>query len=236
MKFFVHSVLTALASLALAGITNAAEVSGATQEHEKIRQVATEFLLQTSTAQPGDAEISVGPIDTRLTLASCQALVPFLPPGSKAWGKTTVGIRCTAPVAWTVYLRANVQITADYYVAAHSLSKGQVLAIDDLSKIKGEISNLPVGFISNPDQAIGKAIQNSVSSGTLLRMDALKSPAVVQQGQSVRVVSIGNGFQVATDAQAITNASEGQIAKARTASGVTLSGVAKAGGIIEISN
>jgi len=214
----------------------AADIGVTAQDHDKIKQVATEFLRQTSIAQPGDVEITVNAIDNRLILAPCQALVPFLPTGSKAWGKTTVGVKCTAPTSWTIYLRANVQITAEYYVAAHSLTKGQVIAIDDLSKIKGEISNLPVGFISNPDQAIGKAIQNSVSSGTLLRTDALKSPAVVQQGQSVRVISMGNGFQVTTDAQAMNNASEGQIAKARTANGVTLSGIAKAGGIIEISN
>ncbi|MFZ6753490.1 flagellar basal body P-ring formation chaperone FlgA [Undibacterium sp. Dicai25W] len=214
----------------------AAEMTESRQDHDRIRQIASEYLQQLSTAQPGVADISVGPVDSRLNLSECQALVPFLPTGSKAWGKTTVGVRCTAPSAWTIYLRANVQITAEYYVAAHSLTKGQVLAIDDLSKIKGEISNLPVGFINNPDQAIGRAIQISVSSGTLLRLDSLKNPAVIQQGQSVRVISRGNGFEVTTDAQAITNASEGQIAKAKTANGVTLSGVAKAGGIIEISN
>ncbi|MFZ6693530.1 flagellar basal body P-ring formation chaperone FlgA [Undibacterium sp. SXout20W] len=236
MNYFPKFVFIAIGLMLLARQSNAVDIANNNEDRDKIKQVATEFLQQMSTAQPGDAEISVSPLDSRLNLASCQALMPFLPTGSKAWGKTTVGVRCTAPTAWTVYLRANVQITAEYYVAAHSLTKGQVLAIDDLSKIKGEISNFPVGFISNPDQAIGKAIQNSVSSGTLLRVDSLKSPAVVQQGQTVRVISIGNGFQVATDAQAMTNASEGQIAKARTANGVTLSGVAKSGGIIEISN
>ena len=236
MKYLAQLIVTGLVVIATTGNVRAAAPSKEIQDFEKIRQVATEFLLQTSTAQPGDAEISVSAVDNRLTLASCDALVPFLPTGSKGWGKTTVGVRCTAPVAWTVYLRANVQITSEYYVAAHSLTKGQVLALEDLSKIKGDISNLPAGYISNPDLAIGKSIQNSVSSGTLLRLDALKSPAVVQQGQSVRVISIGNGFQVATDAQAITNASEGQVAKARTSNGVTLSGIAKAGGIIEISN
>ena len=236
MKYLAQLIVTGLVVIATTGNVRAAAPSKEIQDFEKIRQVATEFLLQTSTAQPGDAEISVSAVDNRLTLASCDALTPFLPTGSKGWGKTTVGVRCTAPVAWTVYLRANVQITSEYYVAAHSLTKGQVLALEDLSKIKGDISNLPAGYISNPDLAIGKSIQNSVSSGTLLRLDALKSPAVVQQGQSVRVISIGNGFQVATDAQAITNASEGQVAKARTSNGVTLSGIAKAGGIIEISN
>ena len=58
----------------------------------------------------------------------------------------------------------------------------------------------------------------SVASGSVLRLDALKNIPVVQQGQSVRVVSSGPGFQVATDAQALSNAGEGQIARAKTAS------------------
>jgi len=236
MNSFLKFVTTLVVALLLISQAFATDIAEPKQDHDKIRQIATEYLQQISTAQPGVANIAVNQVDDRLNLAQCQTMVPFLPTGSKAWGKTTVGVRCTAPSTWTIYLRANVQITAEYYVAAHSLSKGQILAIEDLSKIKGEISNLPVGFISNPDQAIGKAIQSSVSSGTLLRVDTLKSPAVVQQGQTVRVISIGNGFQVGTDAQAINNASEGQIAKARTANGVTLSGIAKAGGIIEISN
>ncbi|MFZ6862484.1 flagellar basal body P-ring formation chaperone FlgA [Undibacterium sp. Ji67W] len=236
MDYFTKLVIPLVGAVLLSSHAVATNKDEQKQDHDKIRQVATEYLQQLSSAQPGDAEISVGAIDGRLNLAECQALVPFLPTGSKAWGKTTVGVRCTAPSNWTIYLRANVQITAEYYVAAHSISKGQILALEDLSKIKGEISNLPVGFINNPDQAIGKTIQVSVSSGTLLRMDSLKNPAVVQQGQAVRVISIGNGFQVTTEAQAINNASEGQIAKAKTANGVTLSGIAKAGGIIEISN
>ncbi|MFZ6689929.1 flagellar basal body P-ring formation chaperone FlgA [Undibacterium sp. SXout11W] len=236
MNYFAKFVVTLAGVALLNSYALAITKDDLKQDHDKIRQVATEYLQHISTAQPGDAEISVGPIDSRLNLAECQALIAFLPTGSKAWGKTTVGVRCTAPSNWTIYLRANVQITAEYYVAAHSLSKGQVLALEDISKIKGEISNLPAGFINNPDQAIGKALQVSISSGTLLRVDSLKNPAVVQQGQTVRVISIGNGFQVTTEAQAITNASEGQIAKAKTANGVTLSGIAKAGGIIEISN
>jgi flagella basal body P-ring formation protein FlgA len=56
----------------------------------------------------------------------------------------------------------------------------------------------------------------------------------VQQGQSVRVVSSGPGFRVSTEARALNNASEGQIAQARTASGQVVSGIAKAGGVVEV--
>ena len=205
------------------------------QDHAALRQIAIDFLTQQAAGQTGEINISVGQIDNRLNLAACVAPQPFLPTGSKPWGKTTMGIRCSAPVSWVIYLQANVKISAEYYVAARPLSQGQVLSLSDLNKIQGELSSLPAGVITNPEQAIGKTMQVSVPSGSVLRMDSLKSAPVIQQGQSVRVVSSGVGFQVATDGQALSNASDGQIARAKTNSGQTVSGIARAGGIIEIN-
>ena len=55
------------------------------------------------------------------------------------------------------------------------------------------------------------------------------------QGQSVKLVSQGPGFKVSSDGRAINNALEGQIAQVRSASGQVISGVARAGGIIEVN-
>ncbi|MBI3285012.1 MAG: flagellar basal body P-ring formation protein FlgA, partial [Burkholderiales bacterium] len=181
------------------------------------------------------SNINVGPIDSRLNLPACANLAPFLPPGNKPWGKITLGIRCSAPSSWVIYLQANVQVFSEYYVAAAPLVQGQILCAADLSKVKGDLSSLPAGTVTNAEQAIGKTMLSSIPAGSVLRMDALKNPPVVQQGQSVRVISSGPGFQVATDAQALSNASDGQIARAKTVSGQTVSGIARAGGIIEIT-
>lgn len=212
-----------------------AENSPALQDHVAIRSAAAEFLKIQASGQPGQVNITVGQVDNRLNLPACSNLSPFLPQGSKPWGKITLGVRCPAPTPWTIYLQASVQITGDYYVTAGPISQGQVLTATDLTKVKGDLSTLPAGVITNPDQAIGKSMLVSIASGSVLRMDALKNIPAVQQGQSVRIVSSGLGFQVATDGQALSNASEGQIARAKTASGQTVSGVARAGGIIEVT-
>ena len=212
-----------------------AEAQSNLQDHSALRQIAIDFLTQQSAGQTGDINISVGQVDNRLNLAACLAPQPFLPPGSKPWGKTTMGIRCNAPVTWVIYLQANVKISAEYYVAARPLVQGQVIGPSDLNKVQGELTSLPVGVITNPEQAVGKTMQASIPSGSVLRMDALKSAPVVQQGQSVKVVSSGAGFQVATEGQALSNAADGQIARAKTNSGQTVSGIARVGGIIEIS-
>jgi len=48
-------------------------------------------------------------------------------------------------------------------------------------------------------------------------------------------VSSGPGFRVSAEARALNSAAEGQIAQARTASGQVVSGVAKAGGVVEVA-
>jgi flagella basal body P-ring formation protein FlgA len=75
----------------------------------------------------------------------------------------------------------------------------------------------------------------SLQAGTPLRLDTLKSKPVVQQGQAVRLVSKGANFSVSSEARALGNAIEGQVAQARTQSGTVVSGTARMGGIIEIA-
>ena len=62
----------------------------------------------------------------------------------------------------------------------------------------------------------------------------LRSPLVVTQGQGVRLVTQGPGFQVSSEGRALGNAADGQSVQVRSASGQTVSGVARSGGIVEV--
>lgn len=225
--------LIALTCLGMANLA-AAQVSAKVQDLAQLAQTAEQFLQAQAAEHPGKVNISLGKIDPRLNLPACSNLTPFLPAGSKPWGKITIGLRCASPKTWTIYVAAHVQIMGDYYVSSATLSQGQIIGAEDISKVSGDLSNLPAGAITNPALAIGKTVSTSLSSGTILRTEALKSLALIQQGQAVRLVSGGPGFQVATDAQALNNAIEGQVVRARTSSGQLLSGIAKAGGVVEI--
>jgi len=39
-------------------------------------------------------EVTVGALDSRLKLAPCAKVEPYLPPGTRLWGKTRLGLRC----------------------------------------------------------------------------------------------------------------------------------------------
>ncbi len=205
------------------------------QDTNSLRIAAEEFLSMQTAGFPGKMNITIGKIDNRLKLPACANVLPFMLPGSKPWGKISIGLRCSIPAPWTIYVSAQVQVTADYYVASTPLAQGQLIALTDIRKVSGDLSSLPIGVITNPQQVIGRSLITSLSSGSVLRMDAIKSTPAILQGQSIKVISAGPGFQVTTEALALNNANEGQVAKAKTISGQLVSGIARVGGIIDIS-
>jgi flagellar basal body P-ring formation protein FlgA len=143
-------------------------------------------------------------------------------------------VRCAAPTPWTVYIQSQVSVQAEYVAAAMPLVQGQTIAASQLAMVKGDLAALPNGVLTDMAQAVGRSSTMSLASGAPLRADMLRSKPVVQQGQAVRVVSAGAGFSVSTEARAIGTAGDGQVVQVRTKNGAILSGVAKAGGLVEV--
>lgn len=229
MNFTLFTALLLTPALALAQQPPAAR-----QDLAALRGVVEHYLAAQSAGLPGQVSVEVGALDPRMSLAACPAPQAFQQPGARAWGKTTVGVRCTAPSAWTVYIQAKVAVQADYVAAAVPLVQGQPIEQSQLVLVKGDLAAMPNGVLTDMAQAIGRSSTISLPSGAPLRLDALRSKPVVQQGQLVRVVSSGEGFKVSAEARAIGSAGEGQVVQVRTPAGAIISGVAKAGGLVEV--
>ena len=199
-----------------------------------ILQVVEDYLRVQTQGVPGKASYRITPLDTRTQLAPCDAYEPFQPAGAAPWGRTTVGVRCLGPATWTLYVQVQVSIQVPYLVAARSLAAGQVIGPNDFVARNGDLGTLPATVLMDAGQAIGKTLKIGIAFGQPLRSDQLSAPWAVQQGQTVKTVSGGSGFSVSSDGKALNNALEGQIVQVRTAAGQTVSGIARAGGIVEI--
>jgi len=239
MKSLSKALLSLLLLLPVFGLSALAQTTEQNtpprQDLGALQKIAEQFMKVQTTGLSGTVNIAVEPVDSRLNLAACTSPQAFMPNGGRLWGRTTIGIKCIAPSPWTVYVRATVQVIAEYIVTSAPLAQGQVIGPNDITKVKGDLSNLPNGIITDPAQAIGRTANISLALGAPLRQDALRSNRVVQQGQAVRVVSTGPGFQITTEARALSNGSEGQMVQAKTPAGQVVSGIAKAGGILEIN-
>jgi len=220
--------------LAIAGLA-AQLVAGSAVAADQLTATVEQYLRAQTRGLPGKVNVGVGRLDPRLQLAPCSAFETFLPAGTQLWGKATVGVRCLGPANWTIYMPVEIRVIADYVVTARALNPGQPLDTGDLAVQRGDLTQLPTGVLTQREQAVGKTLRNALGGGQPVRSDMLIAPYVVQQGQDVRLITHGRGFSATNEGKALNNAAEGQIARARTANGQTVSGVARPGGVIDVT-
>ncbi|MDW8468017.1 MAG: flagellar basal body P-ring formation chaperone FlgA [Burkholderiales bacterium] len=184
---------------------------------------------------PGRVEVSVGPPDARIDLSACARLEPFLPAGARPWGRMIAGVRCVEGPALVAWFPVHVRVFAHAPVAARALAAGTEIAEQDLRIEEVELTREPPGAILDPAAASGRVLARALAPGQLLRPEYLRARQAVQAGDAVRLVLSGPGFSISTDARALGTAAEGQSVRVQTATGRTLTGIARANRVVEIA-
>lgn len=226
--------LASLALLLLALFATHASTALGHQDPRPVKEAVEAFLQAQTVGLPGRVSHTVGSLDAHNRLAPCSGFEVSLPAGARTWGRTNVTVRCVAEANWSIFLPVHIRVIADYLITAMPLAQGQTITAADLARREGDLSDLPAGILTDERQAVGRTAALPIAAGRPLRADMLRQPVVVQQNQTVKVVSRGAGFQVANEGRALTSGTEGQIIQVRLPSGQVVSGAARAGGIVEI--
>ncbi len=200
------------------------------QSLDELQDQARWFLESQHGDPAKGVEIRVLPPDPRLRLAPCgEVLEAFAPPGARALGATSVGLRCPGPRPWTVYLRARVQVYDEVLVAARHLERGQVLTAADLSRKRRDLATLPGGYLLDPARAVGLELRRSLRPGTVLTPRALAEPLAVRRGEQVGIIARTPGMEVSSRGVALGDAPLGGRVKVRnSASGRVVEGTVTA--------
>jgi flagella basal body P-ring formation protein FlgA len=226
-------VLSLLQALCLCGAFGllAPPASGQESDFAARARLLVDQQLQATGA---DVEITVGELDARLTLAPCRRIEPFLPAGTRLWGRASVGVRCVDGANWSVYVPVQVKVFGAAYVAARPLARGQAVGADDVRIDRVELTQWPQGVFAATEPIDGRIATRAVSAGEPLHKDLLRAPPAFQPGDHVRVVYGGTGFAVVTEGKALTPATDGQSAQVALTTGQVVSGVARNGRTLEI--
>lgn len=183
-------------------------------------------LQQHQTTQPElKLSVTVGQLDPRLQLAPCQEIEPFLPTGSRLWGKTRVGLRCLqGAVKWQVFVPVQVRALGAAWVLRRDVPAGATLSQDDLISAEVDWAEDPSAVVTQPHVWATQVAARALTTGQTLRQNLLRPAAVFQAGSLVRVMAQGGGFQVSADGQALGAGIPGQTVKVRMDNGRVLSG------------
>jgi flagellar basal body P-ring formation protein FlgA len=204
------------------------------QDLSVLKHKVEAFLTTQSAGYAGEVKVTAGAIDPNLQLAACFEPEVFLPPGSRAWGNTSVGIQCNAPARWKIYAQANVSIKAQYLITAVPLSQGHTITDQDIAFAEGDLTKLPAGVYTDASQIIGQTLRSPMMAGSVLRQNMLKQALAVQQGQTVLLTTSGKGFTINAEGKALKNASLGQVVPVKVQSGQVVSGIAREDGKVEV--
>lgn len=171
-------------------------------------------------------DVTVGSLDSRLKLAACGNIEPYLPPGSRLWGRTRVGLRCVDGVSrWNVTLPVTVNAYGPAWVVKSPVPSGAVLTENDLVEAEVNWAEDMSPVLRDRSLWVGQVATRLLTTGQTLRQGMVKPAQVFQAGAQVRVVAQGTGFQISSDAQALSAGVVGEIARVRMDNGRVTSGV-----------
>ncbi len=180
-------------------------------------------------------EVLIGNLDSRLRLAPCGNVEPYLPVGVRLWGKAQVGLRCVDGISrWNVMLPVTVNAFGPAWVVRSQVPAGAVLTESDVvsSEVNWADDTNPV--LADRGAWVGHVATRALTTGQTLRQGMVRPAQVFQAGAPVRVVAQGAGFQVTSDAQALSAGVVGQLARIKMGNGRISAGVVLDGKTVQI--
>ena len=232
-------LLTVGFGLALLG----AVASARAQAHAGLEQMARDFLqpavdqaLAEQSGVPLRAEVVMGALDSRLRLAPCQAIEPFLPPNGRLWGRSRVGLRCVDGHArWAVYLPVTVQAFGPAWVLKAPVQAGETLSAEHAERAEVDWAAHPSPVLALPERWIGQQAAYALTPGQVVRENMVRPQQAFEAGTPVKVSAGGAHFAVSVVGQALNAGLVGQSARVRLPNGKVVSGVVKPDQSVELT-
>ena len=196
-----------------------------------VQSVTQEWLRgATADAQSAGAtslrvEVKLGNLDSRLKLAPCGNVEPYLPPGARLWGRSRVGLRCVDGLSrWNVSLPVTVNAYGNAWVVRGQVAAGSVLTEDDVVEAEVNWAEESSPVVRDKVLWVGQIATRALMTGQTLRQSMLRPAQAFQAGAQVRVLAQGAGFLVSAEGQALSAGVVGQTARVRMENGRVSSG------------
>ena len=176
------------------------------------------------------------PLDRRLQLHQCEnSLEAFVRDGTKVNGRAVVGVRCTGPKPWKVYIPVDIVITESVLVAKKTLPKGHLLTAADVIVEQRNVSRMHSGYLSDVTEMEGYKLKHQIDGGRVLAPTMLTAQIVVRRGQSVTLIVNNDQISISMAGKALSDRALNQrIRVENLASGRIVEGIVRSAEQVEV--
>ena len=180
-----------------------------------LQQYALTFLNQTLLKQyPPEEnfklEITVGEMDSRLTITPCQKPphVKFLT--KKHVGRPSVNISCQYPTAWNFIVPSTVKLFHPVVINTQVIGKGQMIDDAMLSIMELDVATLHHGYFTSTAELAGYAARSSINLHSVISPRNLIKPKIVFKGDKVTLLVKRGAISVRMSGIALADGREGK--------------------------
>ncbi len=239
-RFGIPYKQLALAAAACALIGSAARAQddssrGPTEPVAAIRAAAVAYVRsELPAAEITDA--TAGTLDERLRLPRCATALKVEPTaGTSTMARATVGVSCTEPVHWMIYVPVTVVRRVAVLILRHAVARGAHVAAADVTVESREVAGVSQAFLGSPAELTGRSLERTLPAGTPLTVDMFTADPVVHRGQEVTLVAQADGIEVRAAGRALEDARTGARLKVENmTSDKIVEGVAESSGVVEV--
>lgn len=181
-------------------------------------------------------EVVMGRLDSRLRLAPCAAIEPYLPPGTRLWGRSKVGLRCVDGVTrWNVFVPVTVKAWGPAWVVKATIPAGETLTAEHAEQAEVDWAAHPSPVLAASQRWIGHQTAYALQPGQSLRENMVRAPQAFEAGAQVKVSSGGAGFSISVVGQAVAAGRVGEPARVRLPNGRVVTGTVRADQTVELT-
>jgi len=198
---------------ALAGTRAVSAAPAGAVEPEPLTAIAAAAQAYVRSQLPAAARIEsvrADALDPRLHLPRCaEALHASLPPGATLQARTTVGVQCPGPSAWSVYVPVTTEMRVTVLVLARPVSHDARLSAEDVAVETRKVSGAGAAFLNDVRDLQGRTVRRPLPAGTALTADMFKPDVLVHRGQTVTLIAAAGAIEVRASGLALTDGEAG---------------------------
>ncbi|MBL6986996.1 MAG: flagellar basal body P-ring formation protein FlgA [Methylobacter sp.] len=183
------------------------------QSHESIEEVVKIYIAQNINL-PGEYEVSLTPIDSRLRLPQCiDPLEAYTTNNIIKTGRTTIGVRCNTGKKWSIFTSAIIKTYQMVVVLTRPVQRGEIITRQHLAIEKREMPNHRENFATQLEQVENKQAIRQINFGTILSLKNIVEPTLIKRGDKVVISSTKQGLSIKMSGEAMMDGTKGQLIK-----------------------
>jgi len=221
--------------LAIAGLAGgAAAAPHASDTAAQAERLLNERVQPQAQALGARIEINLGQVlEERASRAPCSPEV-FVPPGTRLWGKTYIGLRCPGK-PWQVRVPVEVALYAPVPMLLRPMPAGTTLQESDWTMSEINLAAWSRAVVTDERKLAGAQISRALRAGEPISPDSLQSRFRLGTGDPVQVVLVGQGFTIKASGKVMHPTAPGQSTRVQLDSGRTVAGTMRDDREIEVA-